>query len=141
MRSASALVALALVSPWTAWSEEPYSLLKPGDQPPALQFRTLDGQAPDWADLAGTAVVLDFWATWCGPCIKAIPHLNQLVDEFAGRPVRFISVTYEKEEVVRPVLAKHPCARRSRSTTGAARSGRTRRGASRWWSWSVRTER
>jgi thiol-disulfide isomerase/thioredoxin len=108
MRTHWVPLVLCLISATAAWSEESYSLLKPGDRPPALQFRTMDGETPNWADLAGKAVVLDFWATWCGPCLKAIPHLNALVDEFAGQPVRFISVTYEKEETVRPVLAKHP---------------------------------
>lgn len=67
--------------------------------------------APDgaaWADTFGQAVVLDFWATWCGPCVSAIPHLNALADRFAGRPVRFVSLTAESAEAVRPFLAQHP---------------------------------
>ena len=107
MRLPKILCALSMVAS-TALAGEPYTLLKPGDQPPALRFKTLDGQSLTWADLKGQAVVLDFWATWCPPCIKAIPHLNAWVDEFAGKPVRFVSITYEKEEVVRPFLAKHP---------------------------------
>ena len=99
---------VCLVAPWTAASEDAYSLLKPGDLAPPLAFRALEGDAPTWSQLKGQAVVLDFWATWCGPCLKAIPHLNALVEEFAGEPVRFISVTYENEQTVRPVLAKHP---------------------------------
>jgi thiol-disulfide isomerase/thioredoxin len=86
----------------------PYVLLKPGDHPPALRLRTLDGGSLSWADFKGSAVVLDFWATWCPPCVRAVPHLNAFAEEFAGQPVRFVSVTYEKEEVVRPFLAKHP---------------------------------
>lgn len=108
MRVSRILWVLWAVAPDGAGAEQPYSLLQPGDRPPALEFRALEGNAPTWAELKGTAVVLDFWATWCAPCVKAIPHLNVLVEEFKGKPVRFISVTYEKEEIVGPFLAKHP---------------------------------
>jgi thiol-disulfide isomerase/thioredoxin len=92
-----------------ASAEEPYQLLQRGDAAPHLTFRTLDGhRGPSWTALRGTVVVLDFWATWCGPCIEAIPRLNNLVQQFKGKPVRFISVTYEKDAVVRPFLEKHP---------------------------------
>jgi thiol-disulfide isomerase/thioredoxin len=107
MRVLRLLCTLSACAP-AAWSAEPYALLKPGDRPPALGFKALDGGSPAWADFQGKAVVLDFWATWCAPCVRAIPHLNAFVEEFADKPVRFISVTYEKEEVVRPFLSKHP---------------------------------
>ncbi len=43
-------------------------------------------------DLEGHIVVIDFWATWCQPCIAAIPHNNQLAQAYAGEGVRFIAV-------------------------------------------------
>lgn len=60
------------------------------------------------SDLRGNVVLLEFWATWCGPCIETIPHMNKLVDKFQGRPVRFISVTDEKAATVRAFMADHP---------------------------------
>jgi thiol-disulfide isomerase/thioredoxin len=107
MRTLSFLL-MGLAVPGLVASGGAGEMPKSGDAPPPLALRALTGDAPSWDRLRGQAVVLDFWATWCGPCIQAIPHLNQLVDEFAGQPVRFISVTYEKEEVVRPFLEKHP---------------------------------
>ena len=56
--------------------------------------------------LNGKVVVLEFWATWCAPCVAAIPHLNQLNEEFRDKPVQFISVTREDEDVVAPFLKK-----------------------------------
>ena len=56
----------------------------------------------------GKAVVLDFWATWCGPCIAAIPHWNQLATQFRGKPVVFVSVTDENRETIERFLTKKP---------------------------------
>jgi len=43
--------------------------------------------------------VVDFWASWCGPCIHAIPHMKQLNQKYAERPVRFISISWDKNEL------------------------------------------
>ena len=42
--------------------------------------------------------VLEFWATWCRPCLRAVPHLNKLQAKFKDRNVVFLSFTYEKTE-------------------------------------------
>lgn len=89
-------------------AEDKQTTLKIGDQAPAFNFRLLDGSAgPQLADFKGQVVILDFWATWCPPCIKSIPHLNQLQEEFKGRPVHFFSITYETAGMVGPFLEKH----------------------------------
>jgi uncharacterized protein (TIGR03435 family) len=61
-----------------------------------------------WKDLSGKVVVVEFWGTYCEPCIAAIPHLNELSRAFAGKPVQFISVTNESETRVRKFLVRHP---------------------------------
>jgi len=101
-------VALAICPLTRADVNEP----KVGDRPPPIGLEKLL-QAPSdarasWEALKGKVVVLEFWATWCGPCIAAIPHLNELADHFKGKPVQFIAITDEDEKVVGPFLKKKP---------------------------------
>ena len=85
---------------------------KPGENPPPLGLETVlqapRGSRPSWTALKGKVVVLEFWATWCGPCIAAIPHLNELADKFKDEPIQFIAITDQDEKVVRPFLQKRP---------------------------------
>src|SRR6185503_11931309 len=64
------------------------------------------GTEASWEKLKGKVVVLEFWATWCAPCIAAIPHLNELADHFKGKPVQFIAITDEQNKVIEAFLKK-----------------------------------
>ncbi|WP_324678617.1 TIGR03435 family protein [Hymenobacter sp. GOD-10R] len=56
--------------------------------------------------LQGKAIVLEFWATWCAPCIAAMPHLNALSEKYKGKDVQFISITDQTEDKARLFLKK-----------------------------------
>jgi thiol-disulfide isomerase/thioredoxin len=64
------------------------------------------GARADWASLKGKVVVLEFWATWCAPCVASIPHLNQLVELLDSAKFQFISIDDEDPKVVQAFLAK-----------------------------------
>ena len=81
------------------------SLLKLGTERPELSLQLLSGEkAPTWQALEGRVVIMDFWATWCTPCIESIPRLNDLHAKFEHDKVTFFSVTYEPPQYVREFL-------------------------------------
>ena len=53
---------------------------------PPFAIDTLDGQHISMDDLAGKVVLIDFWATWCGPCREEMPSIQALYDEFSHEP-------------------------------------------------------
>jgi thiol-disulfide isomerase/thioredoxin len=58
-------------------------------------FPTLDSKPRRLADYAGKVLVVDIWATWCGPCRVEIPHLIELTKEYKARGVEVIGLTTE----------------------------------------------
>lgn len=82
-----------------------------GQTPPELVYFSLPGNKPvtyKEDDFKNKVFLIDFWATWCGPCIESIPHLNLLVEKFKDKNVKFISITYESENLVNEFLKDHP---------------------------------
>ncbi|MCB2205870.1 TlpA family protein disulfide reductase [bacterium] len=55
----------------------------------------------------GKPVLLEFWATWCKPCMHAVPHLNELQKEFGDR-VQFVAISQERASTAAKTLKKHP---------------------------------
>ncbi|HZG54830.1 MAG TPA: TlpA disulfide reductase family protein [Pyrinomonadaceae bacterium] len=58
---------------------------------------TLDGQTLKLSDLKGKVVVLNLWATWCGPCRREIPDFIKIQEDYAGRGVEVLGITSEDE--------------------------------------------
>ncbi|MBI1309690.1 redoxin domain-containing protein [bacterium] len=67
---------------------------------PARNFSVdlLDGGRTSLKDLHGRIVVLDFWASWCGPCVRAMPEVIKVTDEFADRGVVLLALNQEEQE-------------------------------------------
>lgn len=76
----------------------------------ACDLTTLDGKpAVDLQELKGKVVYMDFWASWCPPCIKSFAFLNQLEQEMGDQGVHVIGVNLdEKVKDAQEFLAKHP---------------------------------
>jgi thiol-disulfide isomerase/thioredoxin len=96
--TAISAVMLAFAAP--AWSAMPAR--------PTLQVTTLQGQAFDLAAQRGKWVIVNFWATWCVPCIKEMPDISRFVS--AHKNVTAIGLAYEDSDPadIEAFLAKRP---------------------------------
>jgi thiol-disulfide isomerase/thioredoxin len=77
---------------------------------PAFAFKLdlLDGKQYHLANRKGRLVVIDFWATWCGPCMQSMPLIDGVVREFAGQNVDLVAVNLEEQpEQIKSMLERH----------------------------------
>ena len=80
--------------------------VKEGDPAPALASHRLEGTLPD---CKGRVVVLDFWASWCGPCASSLPALEKLHQKYKDRGVVVIGVSVDDDAAkMQAFLKKHP---------------------------------
>ena len=63
----------------------------------SIPAKTMDGIPFDWTVLNGKVVVIDFWATWCRPCLAAIPHLEELQKKYSDQNVSFIGFSIDAD--------------------------------------------
>ncbi len=87
-----------------------------GKPAPAFQLNGwMNSKALELKKLKGKIVILDFWATWCGPCIASIPHTNEMMKKYADKGVVFIGVCHQRgaekmEETAKDKGIKYPIA-------------------------------
>jgi thiol-disulfide isomerase/thioredoxin len=65
---------------------------------PPFTVKTLDGKQISLDDLQGKVVLIDFWATWCGPCREALPHVREIAKKFEGQPLIVLSVSVDDDQ-------------------------------------------
>lgn len=81
--------------------------LKTGDAFPDLAAYNLEGKLP--ADLKGKVVMVDFWASWCGPCKQSFPTMNELQQKFGPQGLVVIAVNVDEERSdMEAFLKDHP---------------------------------
>ena len=65
---------------------------------PPFTVVALDGSKFTLDAMTGRVVLIDFWATWCGPCNEELPHMKKIAKDFAGEPLVIISVSWDADE-------------------------------------------
>ena len=73
---------------------------KPANRKPTFKVLDLEGRMNDLAELRGNVVLVSFGATWCAPCTTELRALEQVLKEYAGKPVKFFWVSIESAEEV-----------------------------------------
>lgn len=95
-----ALASINLAAPLSAGE------LKVGTKAPAWKLNGLDGKAVQSSDFKGKVVVFNFWATWCGPCVREIPDFVEVQKEFKDKGVVFIGVSVDSPAAEKKTTAK-----------------------------------
>lgn len=77
-----------------------------GDRLPDAEFVSLTGERLSVSDLRGKPAIINFWATWCGPCRVEIPQLQATFDQHSPAGLQLVGVTGEDASVVQPFVAE-----------------------------------
>lgn len=87
------LLALAHALAWAQGALRPWTASAAA---PPIELKTLDGTPLALADLRGKVVVVNFWATWCEPCVEEMPSLQRLYQKLRGAPFEILAVNYQE---------------------------------------------
>lgn len=102
MRSYLAFLIAYLFSPGISFAQ-----LKAGDISPNLQITHWIQNIPANTSLDGKFLVIDFWATWCAPCLASMPHMNDLISENKNnKHLLFLALSDEESERILPMLKR-----------------------------------
>lgn len=94
--SALALVLLLSIAHALAWAQAELRPWTGAPAAPPIELNTLNGEPLALADLRGKVVVVNFWATWCEPCVEEMPSMQRLRDKLRGEPFEILAVNYQE---------------------------------------------
>jgi len=96
------VVAIILVGVWAGGSGLLTPALRVGDRAPDFSLADLNGEAVRLADYAGRPVIVNFWASWCVPCVEEFPILAEALDTHADIELAVIGIVYrDRSEAAR----------------------------------------
>lgn len=106
--TAGVAVAAGLAGAGLAWRQ-----LRPGSNTPGAAFWERSFDAPDGAplrmgELRGRPLVINFWATWCPPCVKELPEIDRFYQAHRERGWQVLGLAVDRAEAVRAFLSRTP---------------------------------
>lgn len=110
MRQAFILILLLALSAVGGFVVYQYVLKKPPEQAlhgmrPEFVLQDVDGQPRSITEWDGQALIVNFWATWCRPCLREIPLLNSLQSRLGGQSVQVIGIAVDEIDEVRRFMS------------------------------------
>jgi thiol-disulfide isomerase/thioredoxin len=81
---------------------ERLSPTKPIQKPPAASFMDPSGAPVSLSKFTGKVVVINFWATWCAPCLKEMPSLNRLQEKYSGKGIEVVAIATDRNGAQAP---------------------------------------
>jgi thiol-disulfide isomerase/thioredoxin len=79
-----------------AWWATSALAVEVGELAPAFELPRADGSTLALSELRGQVVLVDFWASWCGPCRKSLPHLDTLQSRYAEQGLRVVAINLDE---------------------------------------------
>jgi thiol-disulfide isomerase/thioredoxin len=70
-------------------------------KPMKVQGKTVDGKDFDLESMKGKVILVDFWATWCGPCLQEMPHVREMYEGYHGKGFEVVGVSLDEKRDVR----------------------------------------
>ncbi len=100
MKSSAVLWIVALVAGWLSVSgcKSPPAGTKLLGQPIDIRFTAVDGRKVDVTTMRGKVVLIDFWASWCPPCVREIPVMKTTYEKLHGRGFEIVGISLDDDK-------------------------------------------
>ena len=89
----TALILIAIVfTVWSSLSKDKDKVAQVGDDAPLFELETVDGKKVNLEDFKGKGVLINFWGTWCEPCKREMPELENQYKEYKDKGVEVVAI-------------------------------------------------